>query len=260
MLGKLNEWIGWFNQCGDGFWRFAAGMFWQVVVLVAILICLDLLLKRRSRAIVRYWLWTLVLVKLVLPVQFSTPVSVGYWIAAKGPIALEDKQFSASPAFPQVAMVKNDVVDPAVDFALQHGAKTEGDAATSAGSVGHFSPSSASLASSSGPTPELTRPHWKAFALAAWLVVVTVMLGMVIRRALVVRQIVDAASARAGGIPRPRQGVFGGSWNEGAVVANSDFRTLGQSGNLRLLAADHSASTRLDRPTGARTDTAGNCT
>ncbi|MCA9169438.1 MAG: hypothetical protein KDB23_17320, partial [Planctomycetales bacterium] len=59
---------------------FARAMFWQVSVLVAILLVADLLLRRHLTATSRYWLWMLVPIKLLLPVDLSTPVSLGYWV------------------------------------------------------------------------------------------------------------------------------------------------------------------------------------
>ena len=43
-------------------------MFVQTLVLVAVLFVVDLALRRRMRTAVRYWLWALVLLKLLLPV------------------------------------------------------------------------------------------------------------------------------------------------------------------------------------------------
>ena len=54
-------------------------MFVQTLVLVAALYLVDLALRRRVRAVVRYWLWALVLLKLLLPVSLRTPASAAYW-------------------------------------------------------------------------------------------------------------------------------------------------------------------------------------
>ncbi|HEX4070070.1 MAG TPA: M56 family metallopeptidase, partial [Planctomycetaceae bacterium] len=51
----------------------------QTLVLVAALYLVDLALRRRVRAVVRYWLWALVLLKLLLPVSLRTPASAAYW-------------------------------------------------------------------------------------------------------------------------------------------------------------------------------------
>ena len=67
------------NSAGLRFVEFAWPMLVQSSVLIAILLLADLLLRRKVRAVFRYWLWMLVLAKLVLPSSLSSPVSVGSW-------------------------------------------------------------------------------------------------------------------------------------------------------------------------------------
>lgn len=75
------------NTCGKGFHAFAQGMFVQVTVLVGLLLALDLLLRRYRRvsSCLRYGLWLLVLVKLVLPPSLAFPTGIGYWIRHEAP-------------------------------------------------------------------------------------------------------------------------------------------------------------------------------
>ena len=68
------------NSVGKAFVDFAWPMLWQSSVLIAILLALDFLLRRKVRAVFRYWLWMLVLIKLVLPTTLSSPVSIGQLI------------------------------------------------------------------------------------------------------------------------------------------------------------------------------------
>jgi bla regulator protein BlaR1 len=65
------------NSVGKMFVEFAWPMLWQSGVLIAILLGADWLLRRRVRAVFRYWLWMLVLAKLFLPTTLSSPVSIG---------------------------------------------------------------------------------------------------------------------------------------------------------------------------------------
>jgi beta-lactamase regulating signal transducer with metallopeptidase domain len=65
------------NSAGKTFVEFAWPMLWQVSVLIAILLAADWLLRRKVRAVFRYWLWMLVLAKLFLPTTLSSPVSIG---------------------------------------------------------------------------------------------------------------------------------------------------------------------------------------
>ncbi len=66
------------NSSGQVFVEFALPMLVQSSVLIVILLLADFLLSKRVRAVFRYWMWMLVLVKLVLPSTLSSPVSVGY--------------------------------------------------------------------------------------------------------------------------------------------------------------------------------------
>src|SRR5580658_8481129 len=71
------------NRAGAMHWDFASTMFVQVVALVAILGLVELCLRRRVRPVVRYWLWALVILKLMLPVSLRTPASLAYWVRSE---------------------------------------------------------------------------------------------------------------------------------------------------------------------------------
>jgi len=77
-MGSLVEFI---NDCGKMFVSTTGLMLIQSSVLIAILLGLDLLLRKRIRAVFRYCLWMLVLIKLVLPSNLSMPFSMGYWLS-----------------------------------------------------------------------------------------------------------------------------------------------------------------------------------
>lgn len=68
------------NSMSRTFVEFTWPMLLQSSALIVILLLVDLLLRKKVRAVFRYWLWMLVLVKLVLPTTLSTPVSIGYWL------------------------------------------------------------------------------------------------------------------------------------------------------------------------------------
>jgi len=55
---------------------FAWPMLWQSSLLIAIVFALDLGLRRKVRAAVRYALWMIVLVKLLLPPSLAVPSGV----------------------------------------------------------------------------------------------------------------------------------------------------------------------------------------
>ncbi|MHC4169909.1 MAG: hypothetical protein ACYSWQ_23420 [Planctomycetota bacterium] len=67
----INIFITGLNNLGQGFWDYAAGMFIQASVLIALLLILDFMLRKRVRAVFRYCLWMLLFVKLVLPASFT---------------------------------------------------------------------------------------------------------------------------------------------------------------------------------------------
>ena len=78
----MGEMIQLINRIGDGFIQFNLTMLIQSGILISILLILDWFLHKRVRAIFRYWIWILVLVKLVLPVQLALPTSPMYWAPA----------------------------------------------------------------------------------------------------------------------------------------------------------------------------------
>lgn len=87
MMGLLNTLIEGINICGEHFCAFARTMFVQVAVLIALLLVLDSVLRRRRWAspCLRYGLWLLVLVKLVLPPSLALPTGIGYWLPQEVP-------------------------------------------------------------------------------------------------------------------------------------------------------------------------------
>lgn len=65
--------------------EFGWQVLWQSSLLIVALWLLDCLLKLRVRASVRYALWLLVLLKLLLPPSFSAPSSLAWWIRPSHP-------------------------------------------------------------------------------------------------------------------------------------------------------------------------------
>ena len=68
------------NQWGGNFLQFVWPMLWQSSLLIAFVFTLDLLLARRIRASVRYALWLVVLVKLLLPPTLALPTGAAWWL------------------------------------------------------------------------------------------------------------------------------------------------------------------------------------
>ncbi len=84
----LHTCIAGVNDLGRGFCSHAAGVFLQSGMLIVVLLSIDLLLRHRLRATVRYWIWMLVFIKLILPPSLSLPTGVGYWMGRYIPISM----------------------------------------------------------------------------------------------------------------------------------------------------------------------------
>ena len=76
----MNTLIETLNRLGENALHFAWPMLWQSSVLIAVLFVVDFALRRRVRAAVRYALWLMVLVKLLLPPSLALPTGVAWWL------------------------------------------------------------------------------------------------------------------------------------------------------------------------------------
>ena len=76
----MNAVVSQLNSMGHSFVTFALPMLIQSSLLILVLLGLNLLLRRKTRAVFRYWLLLLILVKLVLPTTLSAPMGIGYWV------------------------------------------------------------------------------------------------------------------------------------------------------------------------------------
>jgi beta-lactamase regulating signal transducer with metallopeptidase domain len=193
MIDQVNEWIGRFNQCSEIFWRFSLGMLVQVSVLVLVFVCFDLVLKQRVRAITRYCLWTLVLVKLALPVQLGTPMSLGYWIVPVASAAVESNAKFIPVVLRHDEAVLTSVPTTGAGSAWPHLAPSD------ATRPARVLPTNRPFASTRSPvtqeaTANLAHLHWNAYVLVVWGGVVAILFAIVARKALAVRKIVSSSS------------------------------------------------------------------
>jgi len=83
----VNFFLSWLNNVSQWFWDYSVGMFVQASLLILVLLAVDFLLRKRVRAVVRYCVWMLVFVKLILPPTLCSPTGIGYWWGGfeKGP-------------------------------------------------------------------------------------------------------------------------------------------------------------------------------
>jgi bla regulator protein BlaR1 len=68
------------NHLGAQAMEVAWPMFWQSSLLISVMLVVDWALRRRVRAAVRYALWWVVLLKLVLPPSLAFPTGPGWWL------------------------------------------------------------------------------------------------------------------------------------------------------------------------------------
>jgi len=188
----MNEILQQTNSAGKAFVQFAGPMLIQSSVLVLILLIADLLLRKKVRAVFRYWMWMLVLVKLLLPTSLSLPMSFGYWFGdklgfvEKGPL---DFRYS--------------IPDSGLPF--EHRAS----------GIEHALPSQPTLAPDSERTPaEPVNPpkvsvrvpaewgptalSWQGALFLVWLAVVAVMCLLLLQRAIFVRGLIAQAEESTG--------------------------------------------------------------
>jgi hypothetical protein len=73
LLETLNVWA-------DHALGFAWPMLWQSSLLIGVLFALDLVLRKKVRAAVRYALWLVVVVKVLLPPSLAFPTGPSWWL------------------------------------------------------------------------------------------------------------------------------------------------------------------------------------
>jgi len=161
------------NEMGGGFCDFAGAMLVQSGLLVVLLLIVDVVIRKRVRATVRYWLWILVFAKLLLPPTLSLPTGIGSWgpeavsiqVPALEPMATDAVRREAAP-FPTPKAPTSSALSPTI-------LPSDLNAETT-------SPTPAVVAAS-------TQLTWQAVLLLLWVVGVLIFGVIVIQRVLFVR-------------------------------------------------------------------------
>jgi WD40 repeat protein/beta-lactamase regulating signal transducer with metallopeptidase domain len=191
----LSSGVDFLNHFGQLFCDFAGMMLVQVTILVLVLLAIEFILRNRIRAVVRYWLWLLVLVKLVLPVGLRTPASLAYWLPTARPQSADaaasshasatsnspSAQFSGQPdAFDRAASTTEQSRTEFIPFDGRHDRQ---DAAPTARSA-------------PAPQPELEMPRLqlRGALFGLWILGVLSLLTLVARRAMWARRLVRQAT------------------------------------------------------------------
>ena len=100
------------SHLAPSFSKFAWPMLWQSSLLIGLLLIIDAALSRRLRPAVRYVLWLLVLVKLMLPPSLAFPTGVAWWIRPSfttkppqaTPVVVRYGDFQPSATSPETAL------------------------------------------------------------------------------------------------------------------------------------------------------------
>lgn len=82
----MGECVETLNRWGENFLGFAWPMLWQSSLLIACVFAFDWVFARRIRASVRYALWMVVLVKLILPPSLALPTGATWWLWRPHPV------------------------------------------------------------------------------------------------------------------------------------------------------------------------------
>jgi len=182
----MSEVVGLLNSAGAVVTAFATRMLIQSSLLIIALVLLDLLLRKKVKAVVRYWIWLLVLAKLLVPPSLSSPTGLAYWIGDK----LPSLPRQAEPVTPEPqAMLKQVtpvVVQPATP-GLSDTRPIMAIAPYEPTPMAAENPNVTAAIASAPPSPPIT---WQAVVLLGWAVVVLVMTVLLIQRAVFVRRLV----------------------------------------------------------------------
>lgn len=179
----MNAIVEQINSGGYAFVEFAVSMLIQVSVLIVLLFLADLVLRRRVRAVFRYWMWLLVLVKLVLPTSLSGPFSIGYWFGDKleyadvGRGAYEPR--ASGPMMPALPYIDISNVPPAIYPPVTSAAPGEADPA--------------SMQPIAAPAVPPAQIEWQGIVFLLWLAVVMAMALLLAQRAVFVHGLVAQA-------------------------------------------------------------------
>ena len=170
------------NSTGKSFTDFATSMLIQSTILITVLFVLDLVLRKRVKAVFRYCIWMLILVKLVLPTTLSSPTSLGYWFGDNLPIIATEKSSTAENTVTTVPLVApiGKVVSPETITTLP-------SVDTHPQSIAGTAAESDMTAAPAVPTVSLT---WQGLVFPAWLGVVITMTLLLVQRTFFVKGLI----------------------------------------------------------------------
>jgi|GEM_PF-3374424 len=178
MSGIIDICVTTVNVAGRAFCDYAAGMFVQIAVLVAVLLCIDWLSRKRIRATLRYWIWMLVFVKLLLPPSLCVPTGLGYWLG-------RGEALPAPSVVPQIVEVAKLPAPTSVELPLAAPVVRAAE----------------SVPTGSEPKEQVARSHvsltWQGGAALLWIAGVLVFAGLVVQRWRFVKELIARSEPAA---------------------------------------------------------------
>jgi len=159
------------NQIARLWWDWSAAMFWQAGLLILLIGCVDLLIRRWAWPQLRYALWSLILIKLLLPPTLSLPSGI---VPELRPVVSQAFRLmnADKPAAAESAAVIADFGLQIADLTHDSDLRYEIMSLQSAGvgiSDGKFEISDSILSATPQSvlrTPQLT---WQVYAMLTWL-------------------------------------------------------------------------------------------
>ena len=174
------------NSAGLWFVEFALPMLVQSSVLILILLLTDFALRKKVRAVFRYGIWLLVLIKLVLPTSLSSPLSLGYFFG-EGLAYVDIAQTTEEPHVTVVEPTPANV-PPFIDIT---NIETYRHAPTVPPIIPDTEPAVTEPVSS--PVVSVTPVTWQGVIFVLWLSVVMAMGLLLLQRVFFVRGLVAQA-------------------------------------------------------------------
>jgi len=152
------------NRIGQAWWSWMWPMFWQVGALIVFVGAVDIVMRRRVWPQVRYALWLLVLVKLVLPPTFSLSTSITSPLQPLAEQVLvwqkDLNEVSAAKSLKYDAIVKIPQVNASVEPV---GSSPEPRQANTA------APAAKAITPDIVAATDATRPSWQVYLMLVWL-------------------------------------------------------------------------------------------
>ncbi len=242
----MNAIIERLNSAGGLFVNFSASMLVQASILILILLALDFLLRKKVRAVFRYCVWLLVLVKLVIPPSISSPLSIGSLFGDKlSEIKIAQTESSGRieqageyhglPARENTAkMAVLQVPELTITEPKPELYKEIDPAGTHLRSLEWQKEQAKIIEASTEKVEKQLKPaaasvsiNWQGTAFLAWIIVVLILILLLIQRAMFVRGLVAQADEITGGL------------ND---LVKSCGKLVGMRGKVRLKTSPNAAS------------------